>query len=172
MCAKCAGVFISSDAGAARVAPALLISIALPSIFILTLSVTCLPNGRFGCRPHCKSFVAFCVAPDRLCASKRTLCGVHGRARTGNVCRVKPTCLPPLGDIQHRHRHRHRRHHASRSPLLILQLIHYVNNTQWRIATPLTFGTNTQADTLLLCSKYCVAQSHIAHTHTLDVAVY
>lgn len=76
-----------------RVAPAFSFGRTI-FLFILTLSVTCLPNDRFGCRPHCKSFVAFCIGMERLCATKRALCGVHGRARTGNVCRVPPLASP------------------------------------------------------------------------------
>lgn len=41
-------------------------------------------------------FCAFCVGPDRLCATQRALCGVHRRTRTGNECRVPHTRLPFL----------------------------------------------------------------------------
>ncbi|KPJ11739.1 hypothetical protein RR48_08045 [Papilio machaon] len=40
---------------------------------------------------------------ERLCAAKRAICGVHGRARTGNVCRV-----PHLASPRTAHAHRSR----------------------------------------------------------------
>lgn len=85
VCAKC-GEFISSGAGAACVASAVLFRSHL-LLFIFNAFCYMPSEWRFGCRPHCNLLSLF-VSGVRLCAPERALRGVHRRARTGNECRT------------------------------------------------------------------------------------
>lgn len=99
MCSLCAGVLDSSREGDTRRSRVFLLSRTSFYLFD-SLSVTCLPNDRFGCRPHCKSFVAFCYGRSG-CAPANAPYVVYTDERgqvTSAACRVTAR---PLDAPQH-----------------------------------------------------------------------
>lgn len=107
VCAMCAGVFIGRVARATCV---VLVFLFKSHFFLFIWLAFCYMPSEWPLRlsSALQIFCRFLCRADRLCASKRTLCGVHGRTRTGNVCRVTPpayTPIPPSPPLAPRWRH-------------------------------------------------------------------
>lgn len=92
VCAMCAGVFIGRVARATSV---VLVFFLQSHFFLFIWLAFCYMPSKWPLRlsSALQIFCRFLCRAARLCASQRALCGVHGRTRTGNVCRVT---LPPL----------------------------------------------------------------------------